>query len=96
MFVSILQRFVFRKSQRAGEPLQSRADPNTRKVESGGQPDKKQVKSRANMASEMGKAADKPGNLASGRAGLTAAVWPESRCRGPRAIPRLLPRGDTL
>ena len=38
MFVSILQRFGFKASQRAGEPLQSRADQNTRKTESGGAP----------------------------------------------------------
>ena len=37
MFVSILQLFVCRVIQLAGEPLQSRADQNTRKAESGDQ-----------------------------------------------------------
>jgi hypothetical protein len=41
MFVSILQRFGFKVPQRVSEPLQSRADQNTRKSEAGGQPDKK-------------------------------------------------------
>jgi DnaK suppressor protein len=67
MFVSILQRFGFRASQRAGEPLQSRADQNTRKAESGGAPGKKQGERRVKMAPlEAGRAADKPGSLATG------------------------------
>lgn len=37
MFVSILQRLGVRVSQHPGEPLQSRADSNTRKSRSGGQ-----------------------------------------------------------
>ena len=36
MFVSILQRFGLRGLRRSGEPLQSRADQNTRTAESGG------------------------------------------------------------
>jgi DnaK suppressor protein len=36
MFVSILHRFVLRGLRRSGEPLQSRADQNTRTAESGG------------------------------------------------------------
>jgi DnaK suppressor protein len=68
MIVSILQRFGFRVSQHAGEPLQSRADQNTRKAESGGQPGRKQATSSVKVAPvQTGKAADKPGDLATGR-----------------------------
>ena len=38
MFVSILQRLGFKGSQRSGEPLQSRADQNTRTTRSDGRP----------------------------------------------------------
>jgi len=79
MFVSILQRFGFRVSRHAGEPLQSRADQNTRKVESGGQPGRKQVTSRVKVASvETGKAADKPDDLAMGRQAKGKAGLPDS------------------
>ena len=102
MFVSILQRFSLSVLPCAAEPLQSRADQNTRKAESGGQPSQKlaqKVKHCIAVAFEF---------LATGRrqtnqdiwhqlgSDCPTAVWPESRRRDPRAIPKLLPRGDTL
>src|SRR2546426_4301503 len=76
MFVSILQRFGFKASQRAGEPLQSRADQNTRKTESGGATGKKQGERRLKTApADAGRAADKPGSLATGDL-ATARVGP--------------------
>lgn len=81
MFVSILQRFGFRVSQHAGEPLQSRADQNTRKAESGGLPDRKQGKQGASSVKvasvDIGKAADKPGDLATGRPAKGKAGLPD-------------------
>ena len=104
MFVSILQRFVFWVSQGAGEPLQSRADQNTRKIESGGQsgikPVKKRVEGRDLAVFRTGKQRIRQTNqeiwLQLGLDCRTAAVWPGSRPRGLRAVPRLLSRGDTL
>ncbi len=83
MFVSILQRFGFLSAKGSGEPLQSRADSNTGKTESGGQPDKKQSKSRDIVAAENWQAADKPGNLAANRAGLTHT----SLAKKPQQVP---------
>jgi hypothetical protein len=103
MFVSILQRFVFWVSQGAGEPLQSRADQNTRKAESGGQsgekPAKKRVEDRVLAVFRTGKQRIRQTNQEIWQQlGLdcAAAVWPGSRRRGLRAVPRLLSRGDTL
>jgi DnaK suppressor protein len=47
MFVSLIQRLVSRAVARAEGPLQSRADQNTRKPESGGQPEKNEARGRA-------------------------------------------------
>lgn len=100
MFVSILQRFVLRVSQRAGQPLQSRADQNTRKAESGGVPGIKPAKKRLE---DRFLAVFRTGGRQTNQEiwqqlGLdcVAAVWPGSRRRGLRAAPRLLSRGDTL
>ena len=96
MFVSILQRFVFRASQRDSEPLQSRADQNTRKAESGGSPDKKQGERESRVKTTpvaAGKVADKPGDLATARVGLSDSSLARKRSG---VIPRLLPRGETL
>ncbi|MES2942774.1 MAG: RNA polymerase-binding protein DksA, partial [Pseudomonadota bacterium] len=41
MFVSILQRLGLKGARRGGEPLQSRADQNTRTAESGGEQGRK-------------------------------------------------------
>ena len=87
MFVSILQRFGFWAAPHAGEPLQSRADPNTRKTESGGPPDKKQSMSRDIVAAENWQAADKPGNLAADRAGLTHTSLARKPQQGPEGSP---------
>ena len=103
MFVSILQRFVFWVSQRAGEPLQSRAGQNTRKAESGGlsglKPARKRVEDRFSAVFRTGKRHIRQTNQEIWQQlGLdcAAAVWPGSRRGGLRAAPRLLSRGDTL
>lgn len=68
MFVSILQRFGFKAPQRASEPLQSRADPNTRATESAGESGKSTTMRRDTVDAEHWQAADKPQNLAAKRA----------------------------
>jgi hypothetical protein len=42
MKASVLSRLLFNSAGRMDQPLQSRADQNTRKAESGSQPEKKQ------------------------------------------------------
>lgn len=97
MFVSILQRFGFGAPQRASEPLQSRADPNTRKAELQGQSDKKQIKSRGKVATENRQTADKPGNLAADRAGLTDSRLARKQQQEPEGYPQAdSPRRHTV
>ena len=103
MFVSILQRFIFWVSQRAGEPLQSRADQNTRKTKSGGGPGSKPAKKRVEdrflaVFRTGGRQARQTNQEIWQQLGLdcVAAVRPGSRRRGLKAVPRLLSRGDTL
>ena len=88
MFVSILQRLGFRAPQHPGEPLQSRADFNTRTSPSGG-PGKKV---RANTGLETAAAtADKPDNQLKNTVGPTKISL--TRRQGH---PEAAPRGDTL
>ena len=90
MFVSILQRFMLALLPRAAEPLQSRADQNTRKVKSGGPPDQKpagKVDSRVKVAVESGQLADPPGNLASARAELPHSSLARKPPQGPEGHP---------
>lgn len=101
MFVSILQRFAFWVSQRAGEPLQSRADQNTQKIELGGQSGTKPVKKRVEdrLMAVFGTGRRQTNQETWQQLGLdfcVAAVRPGSHRGGPRAVPRLLSRGDTL
>lgn len=100
MFVSILQRFVPRVLRQAAQPLQSRADQNTRKINSGGQPGTKSATKRIEThPGEVFEAGRRQTNQEIWQqVGLNcaAAVWPGSRRGGPWAIPGLLPRGDTL
>lgn len=102
MFVSILQRFSPSVLPCAAEPLQSRADQNTRKTKSGGQPNQKpakKVKRYITAAFEFFETGRRQTNQEIWhQLGLDCptAVWPESSRRDPRAIPKLLPRGDTL
>ena len=106
MFVSILQRFVFWVSQGAGQPLQSRADQNTRKTESRGQPGtkpaKKQVEDYLSVVFRAGKRRKSQVRQTNQeiwqQEGLnrTAVVWPGSRLRGLKGAPVQLSRGDTL
>ncbi|MBH1957506.1 MAG: hypothetical protein I8H70_02310 [Burkholderiales bacterium] len=60
MNVSILPGLFFNSMHCSGEPLQSRADQNTRKIESGGQPEKnrpiQRAESRVKVASWAGPA----------------------------------------
>ena len=100
MFVSILQRFVLRVVRLAGQPLQSRADQNTRKVKSGGQsgtkPATKQVESRLRVDFRTGRRQTNQEIWQQVGLNCVAVVWPGSRRGGPRAISGLLSRGDTL
>ena len=83
MFVSILQRFVCRVIQLAGEPLQSRADQNTRSIESGGQPRDGMRQTNQEIWQQEG-------------LNCFEAVWPGSRLRVLKVVPEQLSRGDTL
>lgn len=107
MFVSILQRFFCRVIQLAGEPLQSRADQNTRENESGGQASKKPAKKRIKAGLGHLKTALLEVFITGTRQthqeiwqqeGLSCseAVWPESRLRALKVVPVQLSRGDTL
>lgn len=99
MDVSIFQRFLVRLAQFAFEPLQSRADQNTRKAEAGDRPSEenmKKVKRRKMVSFEFFQAGRRQTNQKIWhQVGLrcSTAAWPGI---GPRAIPRLLPRGDLL
>lgn len=103
MFVSILQRFVCRVIQLAGEPLQSRADQNTRKIKSGGQPGKKPAKKRfmpfeSHFVGVFMTGMRQTNQEIWQQEGLnrSKAVWPGSRLRALKVVPVQLSRGDTL
>jgi hypothetical protein len=107
MFVSILQLFVYRVIQLAGEPLQSRADQNTRKIESGDQsstkPAKKRLKNWVEPFENHFVGAFMTGTRQTNQEiwqqeGLNCfeAVWPGSRLRALKVVPVQLSRGDTL
>jgi hypothetical protein len=103
MFVSILQLFVCRVIQLAGEPLQSRADQNTRNIESGDQSSKKPAKKRFEQSESRFTGVFMTGMRQTNQEiwqqeGLnrTAAVWPGSRLRALKVVPVQLSRGDTL
>lgn len=106
MFVSILQRFICRVIQLAGEPLQSRADQNTREIESGGQSGKKPAKNRfARFESRFvgafraGKQQVRQTNQEIWQqvgSDCAAAVWPGSCLRALKVVPVQLSRGDIL
>ena len=103
MFVSILQLFVCRVIQLAGEPLQSRADQNTRKIELGDQPGKKPAKKRFTLFENHFVGGFMAGMRQTNQEiwqqeGLnrSGAVWPGSRLRALKVVPVQLSRGDTL
>ena len=103
MFVSILQRFVCRVIQLAGEPLQSRADQNTRNIESGDPSSKKPAKKRFAHHESRFFGVFMTGMRQTNQEiwqqeGLnrTAVVWPGSRLRALKVVPVQLSRGDTL
>jgi len=90
MFVSILQRSASGKSGYPGEPLQSRADCSTRTSRSGRPGETVRVSTGLKTA---GTAADKPDNQVKDRHGPAQPVPPGASIR---ALPKLIPRGDTL
>ncbi|WP_139237383.1 hypothetical protein [Polaromonas sp. YR568] len=103
MFVSILQRFVCRVIQLAGEPLQSRADQNTRKIESGDPSSRKPAKKRFMSLENHFVGVFMTGVRQTNQEiwqqegpNRTAAVWPGSRLRALKVVPGQLSRGDTL
>jgi hypothetical protein len=89
MFVSIPQRLGSRKSGRAGEPLQSRADSSTRASRPGSSGEKVRVSTGRKTA---GMAADKPDNQVKDRLGLANTGPARNR---QEDTPKRLPRGDT-
>lgn len=103
MFVSILQLFVCRVIQLAGEPLQSRADQNTRKIKSGGQPGKKPAKKRFTSYESRLTGVFMTGVRQTNQEiwqqvgpGRKRAIWPGSRHGALNVVPGQLSRGDTL
>lgn len=90
MFVSILQRSGSGKSGYPGKPLQSRADFSTQASRSGQPGETVRVSTGLKTA---GTAADKPDNQVKDRHGSAKPVPPGISMR---AVPKLLPRGDTL
>lgn len=90
MFVSILQRSASGKSGHRGQPLQSRADCSTRMSRSGRPGETVRVSTGLKTA---GTAADKPDNQVKDRHEPARPVPPGTSMR---ALPKLLPRGDTL
>jgi hypothetical protein len=103
MFVSILQLFICRVIQLAGEPLQSRADQNTRKIESGDQSSKKPAKKRFMPFENRFVGIFMTGMRQTNQeiwqqegSNCSEAVWPGSRPRALKVVPVQLSRGDTL
>lgn len=100
MFVSILQRFASRMLWLVGQPLQSRADQNTRNTQPGRQPGTKPatkpVESRPGVVFEAGRRQTNQEIWQQVGLDCAAAVWPGSRREGSRAVQGLLSRGDTL
>ena len=89
MFVSILQRSGLRAVQRAGEPLQSRADLVAKTSRSGG--GCRAVRVNTGRKTVL-KAANQAGNQVKDRDGLTEI----SPARGqPQVHPKAVSRGDT-
>lgn len=102
MGIPILQRIAVSPLRRNGKPLQSRANHNTRKADSGVLAIQEQVHKfmRCVTATELG--------LGDGRRQTDQEIWPQlgSNCltavwsgscrRSPRAIFRRLPEGDNL
>jgi hypothetical protein len=96
MSISISQGFLFSPAGRASEPLQSRADQNTRKSESGSQPEKNQFTPWAETRVKVG--------LLAGPAQTAQIIWHQVGPDGPTAIrqrsgpgryPGPVPRGET-
>ena len=110
MLVSLIQRLVSRAVARVEGPLQSRADQNTRKPESGGQPGKNEARGRADggakgrmkatQSVKTTKAVSLDGTAADtpGNLATARAELSEGSLAKSRsgAHPRPLPRGETL
>ena len=101
MFVSLPQRFIFRVSRCVGQPLQSRADQNTRRVASGGQPGLMPRETRAASAFLTGRRQTNQETRQQVawlqvQPDRKMAVRPESRRGLSSANPQRLSSGDTL
>lgn len=110
MIVSLFQRMVSATVARIEGPLQSRADHNTRKPESGGQPERNEARGRADRGAEGRMQETRSGQTirAVSRNGAAAdtpgnlatarAELPEGGlAKSRRGVhPRPLPRGETL
>lgn len=102
MCVLILQRIAVSLARRGGKPLQSRADHNTRKANSGILPSQEP----ARLSRRFGAATESGFDTGIRRTNqeiwpqlgsdCATAVWSGSCHRGPRVIFRQLPQGDTL
>lgn len=102
MCASILHRMTASSAHRRGEPLQSRADHNTRKADSGVLPSQQLVHKVQRCVTATN------AFLGAGRRQTNQEIWPQlgpdcpkavwsvSCRRGPRAIYRRLPEGDIL
>jgi hypothetical protein len=102
MGIPILQRIAVSPSRHNGKPLQSRADQNTRKADSGVLASQEQAHRFTRCAT-----AAEPG-FGDGRRQTDQEIWPQlgSNCltavwsgscrKSPRAMLRRLPEGDTL
>lgn len=111
MIVSLSQRLVSAAVARIEGPLQSRADHNTRKPESGGRPERNEARGRADKGAEgrMQETRSVQTIRAVSRNGAARQthqeIWQQlgPNClkavwqrAGAGSIPRPLPRGETL
>ncbi|MEO5660836.1 MAG: hypothetical protein ABIQ90_13735 [Polaromonas sp.] len=92
---SICPKLLFSLAQHIGQPLQSRADQNTRKPESGCQPEKKQLTQWAENRVKVG--------FWAGSALTYQNIWHQARPGCPMAVrqrsgsgsyPKPVPRGE--
>jgi hypothetical protein len=98
MCLSILQRIAVRLARRSGRPLQSRADHSTRKSDSGTAPVQEQPRfvAATGMGLDAGSRQTDQEIWPQLGSDCATAVWSGSCHRGPRAMSRQLPQGDTL
>ncbi|SFB67172.1 hypothetical protein SAMN05216344_10158 [Polaromonas sp. OV174] len=99
MSVSIFQRFMFGAAACGYEPIQSRADQNTRNVESGSQseknPDEYGLQTVLRRFQWLDRRQTHQKNWHQLGPDCSRAVGPNSRSSGLRVIHKPLPRGET-